>query len=271
MPNEKITICAVSFNDYGFIENTLFCLRKITKNPYKVIILDNGSKLKNYKKLVSCLKKYPEATLFRKTTNLRGSQAHGTAMNDLAMMVDTPYFSILDADAVWLIKNWDEILLSRFTEKLKVIGTQDVVGGNRFLDFPTTFAILFETESFKKLKIDLRARDITKGEDTGYEMKGKYLAAGLLGEIIEMKNTRSYKEGPFKDLVGVGEYYLRGYNHIFASHFGRGSSLGAAKYAKGNFVFKMPIAGKFLRQMKGAREKKKWIEICHSIVNNQQC
>ncbi len=127
-----ITICIVNYNSSEFVLNTLYCLEKITKNNYKVIIRDNNSKLKDY---------------------------------------------------------------------------------------------------------------------------------------LNFKNTRSFKDGPFHNLVAVGEYYL---DEIFASHFGRGSYLGWAKYFKEwkKKLYSIPIIGAYIINLKGRREKKKWIKICKKIVNN---
>ncbi len=60
-----IAICISFYNDDNFILNTLYCLQKITKNKYKVIIRDNSSKLKNYVKLKKEIEKYPNVELYR--------------------------------------------------------------------------------------------------------------------------------------------------------------------------------------------------------------
>lgn len=75
----------------------------------------------------------------RVRTNLTGSMAHGTALNALAKKVNTPYFSILDADATWLKKNWDQILIEEINNRVKVIGTQ--ASGNKPKDFPLMFSL----------------------------------------------------------------------------------------------------------------------------------
>ena len=108
----EITILIACFNDQKFIDISLYALSKLTKNPYQVYILDNGSELKNYKDLKKICSKYKNVFLERRETDLRGSMAHGTAFNYLVKKVNTPYFSILDADAIWLKKNWDEILIT---------------------------------------------------------------------------------------------------------------------------------------------------------------
>lgn len=264
---ELLTVCIVNFNSADFVANSLYCLKKLTKNKYKVFILDNGSNLEDFQKLKEIVKDYDNIFLERKETNLRGSIAHGTALNYLVSKVDSSYFSILDADATWLIKGWDEILIRKISDKIKVVGTE--AAGNKPKDFPLMYAMLFETEAFRKMNIDFKTRDISKYEDTGHEMRVKYMGAGFQGTNITFKNTRLFKKGPFKDVI-CGEYYLEGYIHIFASHFGRGAMSGQWKYVKGCGIFyRLPKIGKYLRILKGKQEKKRWIKICKDIIDKQ--
>jgi hypothetical protein len=156
-----------------------------------------------------------------------------------------------------LVKNWEEILINQLDNKVKVIGTQVPVGSQKPQDFPLMYACLFETNTFKKLNINFCPNDLTIYQDTGWEMREKYLQAGFCGKLLEMRNTRTYKEGPFKEVI-CGEYYLKGFPQIFASHFGRGSTLGEHKYRKGFGIFyKAPVIGRYLRLKKGRNEKKK--------------
>lgn len=270
--NYLITACITHFNDADFVLNTLYCLKHLTKNPYKVIIRDNNSKKRNYQKLAKAIKAYDNVELYRaEGFNLKGSMAHGTAINDLVSRIDTPYGAIFDADCAFLIKNWDEILKGLLNDKVKMAGTQAPAGAVKPMDFPLIFAVLFETEILKKLNIDFRPKDLSMVQDSGWEVREKFFENGYQGELLIVKNTRTYRDGPFGHLVGIEEYYLPGINHIFACHFGRGSTLGSAKYKKGQgLIFNIPFLGRFFRQLKGRREKKKWIDICHKIVSTQQ-
>ncbi|MBM4177491.1 glycosyltransferase family 2 protein [Candidatus Gribaldobacteria bacterium] len=266
-----ITICLVHFNDTDFVLTSLLALEKLTKNPYNVFIKDNGSKRKNLFKLAIGVQKYDNVFLSQQPEgfNLRGSEAHGTALNELVSKVQAPYFAVLDGDCLFLKKNWDEILISKLNDKVKAIGTQ--APPPKPQDFPLMFAILLETETFKQLQIDFKPKDIAKQQDTGFEMREKYLKAGFEGKNIFFKNTREYKTGPFKDILGVGEFYLESEKDIFAAHFGRGATLGAAKYAKGtNFLYRLPVFGKFLRRQRGKQDKNKWLKICQRIINQQK-
>jgi len=269
---DQITICITHFNDTDFILNSLYCLQKLTKNPYKVIIRDNNSKAKNFKKLENEIKQYPNVFLYKaeKGFNLKGSLAHGTALNYLVNKIDTKYGVILDADCTFLMKHWDEILIKELKDQVKIIGTQASPGGNKPMDFPLMFAILFETETLKHLKIDFRPKDISQGQDSGHELREKYLSAGFEGILLEAKNTRQYKEGPFAEILGVEEYYLSGYPGIFACHFGRGATSGSAKYKKDtSFIYRIPKIGRLFRIMRGKKEIKKWCAICKAITNKQ--
>lgn len=269
MKNPFLTILIVNFNSSEFVENALYALSRLTKNPYQVFIVDNNSEMKDYKKLERIAGGYENVSLERHETDLRGSMAHGTALNYLTKKVDTPYFSILDADATWLIKGWDNILIEKLNDTVKVIGTES--GGAKPKDFPLMYTILFETKTFKELDIDFRPRNIACNEDTGAELREKYLEKGFKGLILGARNTRVHKNGPLGEITGVAEYYLDGYDHIISSHFGRGSTLGANKYinTRRKYLYKIPVLGWYLLKRKGKKEKQKWIEICKSIVDKQ--
>lgn len=267
MKNKKISILIVNFNSSDFIGLSLYALEKLTKNPYKVFIIDNGSKKSDFNNLKKVSEKYENVDIERREKEFdSASMEHGTALNILSKKVNTEYFSILDADATWLKKNWDEILINKMNEKIKVIGTQAPEGKPQ--DFPLMFAILFETKAFEKLKIDFRPKNLEIKQDTGWEMREKYLEKGFAGENIIFFNTRTFKKGPFHELI-TAEFYLNGVNNIFASHFGRGSTLGVAKYKGASIFYKISFIRGLLSRIKGYGEKKNWIAICENIIDKQ--
>ncbi|MDR3583401.1 MAG: glycosyltransferase family 2 protein [Candidatus Pacebacteria bacterium] len=258
-----ITIIIVNYNSADFINLTLEALANLTVNSYKVIILDNNSRFNDYSKLKKYTEKYKNISLERQKTNLKGSLAHGTALNYLINKVETNYFCIMDADAVWLKKGWDSILLKEFNDKVKAVGTQ-ADSPNKPLDFPLMFAIMLETSTFKKLDIDMRPGNINIYQDTGYEMREKFLQAGFSGKIIEYKNTREYKGGPLKNIPAVVEYYLDGV--LLASHFGRGSNPGGKKVSK----IDIPLIRNFANFFQWHIDKMQWIGICKKIIEEQK-
>ena len=121
------------------------------------------------------------------------------------------------------------------------------------------------------LQVDFR-HDFTKEKykDTGYRLREKFLDNGYKGKIIVSKSTRDYKLGSFHKII-CGEFYLKGYERIFGSHFGRGSSMGWAKYKKlkGTKIYNLPKIGKFLLKLKGKNQKRRWIKLCEKIVDEQ--
>ena len=263
-----ITILIVNYNSADFIDLLLYSLKKLTTNPYKIHILDNNSKKSDYKKLEKIIKKFTgiEAKLERSTLNLTGSMAHGTALNQITKNIETPYFVIVDPDATWLKKGWDEILLNELNEKVKAIGTQ-ADNPDKPMDFPLVFATLFETETFKKLDVDMRPQNLTKKQDVGFLLRETYLVHGFEGRIIESKNTRLWKSGPFNSVIGTTEYYFNhDYKNIFAAHFGRGSN----PFGKKMHKTKIPILRTIINYYDWKMSKKRWINICKEIVANQK-
>lgn len=275
--DKSLTICILNYNTSDFILNTLYCLEKITKNSYKVIIRDNNSKIEDYLNLKRNIKKYSNVELYRvKNFNYIGSMAHGIGMNDLTKRINTKYGVILDPDCIFLYRNWDEILINELNNKCQIIGTQAPYHprSKKYRDFPLIYAVLFSTEVFKKLNIDFLPLDPKNYKDVGYELRNKYLKNGYKGKLLIYKNTRIYKKGPFRKLI-CAEYYLEGYENIFASHFGRGATLGANKYLRTSRIklyklsfFGFKFVGKFFLKLRGKKEKRKWIKICRKIVDN---
>ncbi|KKM95640.1 hypothetical protein LCGC14_1186110 [marine sediment metagenome] len=268
-----ITVCIVNYNSSDFIINTLYCLEKLTKCKYKVIIRDNNSKIKDFLNLKKKIRKISNVQLYRvENFDYKGSLSHGIALNDLIGRIDTKYGVFLDADCTFLHKNWDEILINELDNDHPIIGTQASKYPNhkKFADFPFMYAILFDVNIFKRLGINFKPIDIKKGKDTGYQMRERYLSNGFKGKILIFKNTREYKSGPFHRYI-CGEYYLEGYEEIFACHFGRGSTLGKNKYLNTSKkkYYKLPLIGSHLLKLKGKREKNGWIKICRIIVNKK--
>ncbi len=278
MNQPLITVCISSHNDSEFVLNTLYCLKHITKNKYKVIIRDNDSDKNHSDYLRKNIRKYPNIELYKvKNLNLVGSMAHGTSLNDLVKRIDTKIGVILDADFTFLYKNWDEILINEISEEYPIIGTQASEFSRKDLDFPYVYGILFNFEIFKKFKVDFKpSKPSFIGDnspiikDTGYKLRELYLKHGYKGKLITNKRTTIYRLGPFHK-INCSEFYLDGYDRIFGSHFKRGSTVNTSKYIgkKRITVFKIPIIGYQLLRLKVKREKMRWIKTCKLIVSSQ--
>lgn len=267
---ETVSILIVNYNTADFVALALFALKKLTRHPYKVFIVDNQSAWPDYQKLKRAVGEYPNVMLERNETPLRGSEAHGFGLNLLMPRVDTPYFAILDADATWLRKDWDDVLIRQINDRVKVVGTE--AAGGKHPWFPETYCIFFETQAFRDLGVDFMPRNLDAGEDTAWKLRFKYREHGYVAKLIEFKNTRTYKAGPFRDLI-TAEFYLDGdYQNIFASHFSRGSTLGADKYQCswwGGKLARVPGLGPAWLRWRGEREKMQWLNICREIVERQ--
>jgi glycosyltransferase involved in cell wall biosynthesis len=263
----KITILIVNYNSADFINISLYALKSLTKNPYNVFIIDNGSKINDYEKLKKYISNYENISLERIDTELTGSMAHGTALNELVKKVSTPYFSILDADAIWLKKGWDDILIGKMTHTIKVAGTQ--APPQKPQDFPLMFAIIFETKTFNSLGIDFRPKDLAAKQDTGFEIREKYLQAEYQAINLEFKNTREYKNGSFGLLPAIGEFYLENdYENIFASHFGRGSNPFAKQaISVDNKIMRLILTP--INYLLWHIVKNRWLNTCMKIINKQ--
>lgn len=260
----ETTILTVNYNSADFIAMQLYAFTKLSKNPFRVYILDNNSKLKDFKKLQRIVRGYPNVSLKRRTTDLKGSVAHGTALNILIKKINTPYFALMDADCLWLKKDWDEIMKRKFTNKIKITGTQaDSI--NMQQDFPQQYAIFGNSKVFKSLNIDYAPDEEDKKHDTGWKVRKAYHDKGYKGLVLNMKNTRDYHDGPFNTVLASAEYYLAGETDIYIAHFGRGSNPMGKNMSKNQ----IPILRSIIKYISWTRDKKTWLTIAKRIIDQE--
>lgn len=272
--NPLISVLICTYNDADFVGASLYALGKLTKNPFVVHILDNNSNPANAAKLKSYAKKYPWVILERRIVEPRPSWIHGDSLNYLTAKLNTSYGCIMDADFSWLRKDWDQILLDQLNDTVKAAGTQ-TDNPIRSPNFPMIFGVIFETACLKELNINFQPKDISKGLDVAWEMGEKFLAHGWQGKMLPMRSTREHKEGPFASIAGAAEYYsLDDFGKIFGCHFGRGAFGDSYKYLKGQsplrrFIFRLPFLGPFLLKTLTKQQRKKWIKIAKTIVDQE--
>lgn len=263
-----ITIVTVNYKTADFIELMLYSFQKLTKNSYRVLICDNYSSDQEIVRLGKVVQKYENVeVIFRKQSSF-GSIGHAEAMDLLVSKVTTPYFVTMDSDAIFLKHGWDELLIRNLNEKVKVIGTTlpKTAKSAKPVDFPLVFAVLYETKVYQELNPSFMPSDIKKdkSKDTGWEIREKYLQNGFQGFVFESKNTKEYVDTRYATLY-CAVYYLD--EIMIASHFGRGSSGGVAKY-NNKWWFKIPILSRFIRRIIGLQEKKAWIDKSYQIINS---
>jgi len=269
MDNPLTTILTVNYNTSDFIELMLYAFEKLTYYPYKVIVCDNYSSDKEILKIAKVAQKYSNVEVIFREQTQAGSIGHGEAMDLLVSKVESPYFVTMDADCTFLAKDWDKKLISKINGNIKSIGTAlpENKVNHKPLDFPLVFAVLYETNTFKKLHPSFMPGDIKqdKSKDTGWQIREKYLSNGYKGIVFKGINTRYAKDTPF-DNVLCAVYYFK--DTLIASHFSRGSSYGAAKY-NNRWLFKIPYFSRFIRKYIGLKEKQQWINLCYSIIDKE--
>lgn len=273
----ELTVLIINYNTSKFIDIVLYALERLTKNSFEVIICDNGSADNDIINLCHCAEQYENVSLiFRKQTTA-GSIGHGEAMDLLAEKVTTPYFVTLDSDCAFLQMGWDTMLINNLGDHYKCIGTPPVPNPIKATDFPSLYAVLYETEIYRKLSSPSFSPDHAwvlsnnkqnaPARDTGWEIRQKFLENGYMGICLDVKNTRNYKNGLFNDIL-CAEYYLPGSKKIFACHFARGATLGRNKY-KNMAIGKIPIIGDYFIRKRGIEEVRIWIERVREIVNSE--
>ncbi len=267
--NDKplLSILITNYNTLDFVRLSLFAIEKLTSNPYVILINDNGSRASEITALKKVASENSSIKLFLRRTELTGSPAHAKALDLMVENVQTPYTVILDSDCTFLMQGWDQYMINCINDNVKIVGSPLAQGRSckKPDDFPFQFAVLFETETYKKLNISCMPRNIEKGEDTCWQWKPKFLEAGYSANALITKNTRDFKGITFGDLIGIENYYTCN-DDLIASHFGRGSSGGAAKFLK---WLKIPVFSRYIKKYYGSFEKKKWLDRCHKIIAEQ--
>jgi len=276
-----LSIITVNFNDSEFKKPMAFAINKLTKNNFKLIIVDNGSNEKNLNLLKKIKQEFNFIQIIYRTQSGLASHAHGEALNLAIKKIKTKYTCVLDGDALPLVKNWDEVMIKSLDYKNKIIGATTPkhkkvkrLGAG---EFPMPFFSLFETKVFNDLKIDNKPGNIKKGQDTCWQWYTKFKEFNLDGKVFKTLNTRDgVVTGNLSKCFAVEVYY---YNDvIIGSHFGRGSSFGFGKYFsamdKNNiglyFQSKIPkFIMKYFYKNKMTKDFKKWEEACVNIINNQ--
>lgn len=261
-----LTILITNYKTIDFIKLSLYALKKLTKNSYKVLINDNGSSENEINELKNLEQKYDYIKVNFRKTDSAPSYAHGEALDILIPMVDTKYFVVLDSDCTFLMKHWDDYMISQINDKVKVIGTTYTINGKskKKNDFPAQFAVLFETEIYKSLNISCMPKNTTD-KDTCWEWREKFFKSGYEGKIFNQKNTREFLHTSYKNIICMTFY--NDDDELIASHFGRGSSGGEYKYSAGSLLNKLPIIGKILRKNIAKKEKMEWIKKSKQIID----
>ncbi len=269
--NYLISVLITNYNTSDFLALSIYALKMLTKNSYKVLINDNGSKGKDIKKLKRLAQENNNVRInFRVCKDEPASLAHARALDILVGMSDTEYTAILDSDCTFLLKGWDEVLIRELSGGCKIVGTPHIKGrsGLKPHDFPLQFAVMFETKAYKELNISCLPRDISRGEDTCWQWKSAFLEKGFKAKMFNAYSTRDFRGSLFNGVICT--VYHTGAGALIASHFGRGSNNGVAKYYNHTWLSKIPFVSRMAMRCRAAKEKKCWFEICRAVIRKQK-
>ncbi len=266
-----ITVVTINYNTADFIELMLYAFEKLTLNPYRVLICDNGSSDEELVKLAKVVQKYENVEVIFRVQSQAGSIGHAEALDLLIDKVNTKYTVVMDSDCTFLVKHWDQYMIDKIDDVVKIVGTtrqskesQNDLVRKIYGDFPSPYAVLFDTSIYKKLQISCMPGDISKGEDTVWEWKYKYEKENYSGYSFEIINTRFTKNTPYGKTLCTA---YKDNDTFIVAHFGRGSSGGEAKY-KSWYYWMIPVLSKYFRLKKSMIEKAEWIEKSKVIIQN---
>jgi hypothetical protein len=264
----QVTVVTVNYNSFEFVRLMYESMRTLSGGGFRMLVCDNGSRPAQRDRLCRYFAgKTDVGLLFRDQGSEQASFAHARAVDLLLSRVETAYAVVMDSDCVFLSRDWDRVVLEAMG-RYEIIGTTSAkeqgshrIGGGTF---PLPFAMCLRMSTFRSLGVSFMPGDISRGQDTAWQLKEAYTARGLPSCVFDSYNTRTFRSGPFARLEGVQEYYYQG--KLIASHFGRGSSGGIAKYFRSGP--KNPFFNVF-RWMKGRVEMRSWMAICRRIVAEQ--
>ena len=202
-------------------------------------------------------------------------------MDILTKRATGDFLVVMDADCVFLKKHWDDLLIEKLTGNVACIETPKSIPNNkdqekRNNNFPCVFAVMYVNSIFKNLspsfmpdKNWLASEDKSGllNKDTGWDIQRKFEKHGYCGISLEARNTREYKNGKFSDILCVEYYDENGV--LVCNHFGRGATLGVAKYKQFNrmkLLKKIPMIKNYLRKRQGLKERAIWIKRCRDII-----
>jgi hypothetical protein len=211
---------------------------------------------------------YDNTLVLPRKQTMTPSLAHGGALDAMLPYVRTPYVTVMDADACFLQYGWDKIMIDELKGDCHAVGTPHAFATKyRYVDFPLMYATMYKTETLRNLHcrfVPVAGKE-TVGFDTGWEIRHKFTEAGLTAKVFSARSTRDWKGGPFCNVV-CDEFWHN--DQLIASHYGRGSSIGAAKYFKNCSI---PLIASALRRVAGLRERSEWLVTARKLIKRQQC
>ena len=246
----KITAMIANYRTSKFVDILLKSLDKLTVNDIRVLICDNTPTPDEFEKLSTIAMDYAYVDILTSKNTQFGSLNHGLAMNKMLGSCKTQYASMIDSDVVILKHGWDETLFQELNEKTRAVGW-----GPNLITLS-----LFDARLAKNLKVDLRPGADPTINDTSWQLPFKLFQNDY--NVISLSHSnRPKKTDPFFGIASASLYFNQ---TLMATHFGRGSTMGAAKYFK---RLKIPGLKHVMRKYQGIREFNQWKNKAMNIVN----
>ena len=153
MDKPVVTICVVNYKTLDLTRLCLRSIRKYTRYPYKVLVIDNRSQDEStdYLKSLGWIQ-FVERT--DETTDSSGGYAHAAALDMGLSMCDTEFFMAMHSDTLVHKSGWLTELMSYFEDNEKVA----CVGAGKCELTPTWNLWLKKMTDFKTFKRQLLRR-----------------------------------------------------------------------------------------------------------------
>jgi glycosyltransferase involved in cell wall biosynthesis len=142
----RVTICVVNYKTLDLIRLCLRSIRKFTRRPYEVIVVDNDSQDASTEYLRS-LKWIQLIERTDKTNDSSGGYAHAAALDMALLQTQTEFFTAMHSDTFVHRDNWLGDLLALFHEDPNIA----CVGGGKVELTPAWEAWLKKATDFKTL------------------------------------------------------------------------------------------------------------------------
>tara|TARA_R100001460_G_scaffold28089_1_gene56382 strand:- start:636 stop:1490 length:855 start_codon:yes stop_codon:yes gene_type:complete len=172
------------------------------------------------------------------------SEGHGACLDMIMENMNSKYGMMVDADCAFLLKNWDQVLVSKITETNIIVGTEYGHDDYKYMKNANVITCFFDIEKVKSMKMSWKPelKHITIDEsnthvyhreigetiflDTGSELPKKLIENGFTSTYMILVSPRVKK---YKDRLNFMTPDMRGEEYILdnksiVSHVGRSST-----------------------------------------------
>lgn len=219
-PKEVLNICTVSFNQNECIQSLHHSLSITCKLPWKMYVIDNGSRPDHLGSLREFCKNNNINLLERicRYTMSRASEAHGDAL-DFAMEKignENSIMTIVDSDFFFVKNGWDTMLRG-ILPKFGHITTMR----NFNVHHPAAFMSMFRKKTIKLKRVSFMPVVGRNGKAINYQDVGHQLNKIQISKWQKLRNI-PIEMSHSKITATEGSYDIYMHNQPIASHLSRG-------------------------------------------------